>query len=163
MKNCFILLLATAMLFACSKDDSDDDTGSSGGSAQMSASIDAVAWESSDDNPVSNVGASFLKNTARYYLIDGYAEDGSSILLYVYGIAVDIQANETYNVGPSFAAKYSPESISSGNVYSTDLQSQGSLTFDILEDDRVSGTFSFTATNGVDEVSVTNGTFDIKQ
>lgn len=159
MKNWLFLFLGATIIFSCSKDDSGDDGGN--GLSSMTASIDGTIWESSDDNPNASTGTSFLKNTPRYYLLNGYAEDGSSIILYVYGISEDIVQGVTYDVGPSFAAKYAPESFSSGNVFSTDDNSQGSLTFSTLEDDRVVGTFSFTAKNGTDEVSVTNGEFNI--
>ncbi|MBN2681717.1 MAG: hypothetical protein JXR58_04365 [Bacteroidales bacterium] len=136
------------LISSCNKDDVFE--------ASMSASIDGTSWSA-----VTRV----TKKTNGKFIITGTSTDQKVIVLTVYGVnegTYELSAGMD-SVDFQFSAVYQPEASSpSENNY---LSKSGTIKISKLdtENQRISGTFNFSATKLSETITISNGEFkDLK-
>lgn len=153
---------ATTFLAGCGGDGGDGGTGPTGGSKSMQASVQGVQWTA---NPlaISAVWSGTALTLAGSDLKSGTSTQVNITLPNVTGTGV-------FQLNPNFAGQVALLTITTGttpSVWTTALSpGTGTISLSTLTNERVAGTFSFTAqaspgTAATSQRTVSSGTFDI--
>lgn len=150
MTKLTIILFLTflTVITGCNKDDVFE--------ASMKATVEGASWSS-----ITRV----TKKTSGKFIITGTSTDQKVIILTVYGVA-----EGTYELSAAmdsvdfqFAAVYQPEASSPAENNYLSKSGTVKLTKVDAENQRISGTFNFTATKLTETIAITSGVFtDLK-
>lgn len=162
-----ILLLAFAAAFAAcdsGNDDSGDNNGNgnggnSGGESSLTATVDGEAFEA----------ATFFAEQGEGSRDDEFIIIGRTGGMPIESIELSVPTAEgTYDLGPGQNAGGFYSISEPFSQFSTAIGGDGTITLSGVSDDRLTGTFTFTAPRftGPDErqaVTATGGTFDVRR
>ncbi len=157
MKKIYTIMMTMAVLFSFSSCDEDIDIDTLLG--KMSAQIDGVEWSVSATDVSNGLGGVAAIYAEEKFAITGTSTEGKTIIIVINGI------NEaTYDLSPlageanaATIYRVSVDDDATNSYYST----LGSVTITEKTDNRISGTFYFTAAKSIDDiVQITNGNFE---
>lgn len=150
-------VLTLALAAGCGKDDGPVGPVGGGGASSMSATIDGSNWTAA-----STPGAVMAARTSNFITVAG-----SSTALRAIGFTIpNVMEPGTHALVPPLNALV--QDHQGAAVWMTGLPgTTGSVTVTSISDDRIAGTFRFTAvavenTTATGTIEVTNGKFDIR-
>jgi hypothetical protein len=158
MRKFFSILMATAVLFSFSACDEDTDITTLLG--KMSAKIDGTAWSVSATEVSGNLGGVTAVLAQEKFLITGTSSEGKTVIILINGT----NANQAYDLSPlegeTGAATVYRNSVDDAEADSY-FSTMGSVTITSKTDNRISGSFYFTAAKSTsDVIQITEGKFD---
>lgn len=158
MKKTIIFVFGLCTLWgtqSCNKNHETPD--STVGSGVVVATVDGRAWSS-----LTTVGGADFNNVLGTTTITAIASDGSSIVL---AVPSGISLGKEYTVaGGTLDAQYKSDAAATIVYAAVGSFGSGTVVFSEATTRRLKGAFQFTGiSNGLPDVVVTDGTFDIRE